>query len=82
MPDMTRLTVAQKHVIDDDDIAWEGWDAAGRPVVGALFRMGFRQPLDSVRDSETQYRRWALMKNGNPIEITDPVDRGELWGEL
>jgi hypothetical protein len=73
-----RLTGAQKRVIDDDNITWEGWDAKGRPVVGALFRMGFRQPLDSPRDGETQYRRWALLKNGDAADITDPVDRRTL----
>lgn len=30
---MNLLTLAQRRALDRDDIAWEGWDAHGQPVL-------------------------------------------------
>lgn len=78
---MRKLTAQQKRVIDDDDIAWEGWDAKNRPVVGAWFHAGHRQPMGNIadrpgvprRNAESKYERWALLKSGDAAEVSEPV---------
>jgi hypothetical protein len=72
-----RLTGAQKRVIDSDDVNWEGWDAKGRPVVGAYYYAGFLQNR-ATANPESTYRSWALKKNGDPTDVTEPVDRRSL----
>jgi hypothetical protein len=51
------LTVAQRHVIDDDEIAWHGWDASRLPVIS-----GPQWPESR-----------AIDRDGTPVEITHPV---------
>jgi hypothetical protein len=77
VPHRRRLTPSQKRVIDNDEVNWEGWDAKGRPVVGAYYYAGFLQAR-ATANAEATYRRWSILKNGEPTDITDPVDRRML----
>ena len=64
MPDR-RLTAAQRRVIDNDDVAWIGWDTKNRPVIfviAPLCALAVDRPLfgnwiwhidlETVRDHE------------------------------
>lgn len=61
--EMKKLSTQQKRVINDDRVNWEGWDAKERPVVS----------LDDWRG----FRRWAVLRNGDPTDVTEPVTKPE-----
>lgn len=71
---MRKLTGAQKRVIDNDDVAWVGWDAKNRPVVNAYYFAGFLQPrAKDRRNAEAKLKTWAIKKDGDPTEVLEPV---------
>jgi hypothetical protein len=61
MPVPHPLSAQQRRVIDNPNVHLVGFDARRRPVVRAL--SGIPQ----------QWRRWALLRNGDPADITEPV---------
>jgi hypothetical protein len=58
---MRRLSLSQRQVLRLPDVSWVGTDARGRPVVEA--RVGIPQRL----------QRWALLRSGDPADVTEPV---------
>lgn len=65
------LTIAQRRVINNDEVAWEGWDARGRPVVSARYHSGFLLPRG---DANGEIRRWAVTRDGGPTEVAEPIE--------
>jgi hypothetical protein len=75
-PIRPRLSVAQRRVVNNDDVSWVGWDDKNRPVVSAWYYAGLIQPQDPERrNKESELRTWAMTKNGDPTDITEPVTR-------
>lgn len=61
----TKLSTAQRRIIDSEGVTLEGWDAKGRPVVSMMAGI------------PAQLRRWAVLKNGDPTDITEPITHYE-----
>jgi pantothenate kinase-related protein Tda10 len=57
------LSKAQSRVVSMDGVTLEGWDAKNRPVVSAMLGI------------PNQLRRWAIKRDGDPTDVTDPVRR-------
>jgi hypothetical protein len=71
-----KLTRAQRQVINNDDVDWVGWDAKDRPVVNAYYHAGLLQPREqSRRNKESKLRTWAIARNGDAVDVTEPVIR-------
>lgn len=62
---MSRLSPAQRRVIETPGVTLEGYDASGRPVVTQM--AGIPQQL----------RRWALLRSGDPTDVEEPVSPSE-----
>jgi hypothetical protein len=71
-----KLSAPQRRVINNDDVAWVGWDAKDRPVVGAWYYAGILQPPErDRRNAASEWREWAMLKNGDPTDVSTPVVR-------
>jgi hypothetical protein len=69
-----RLSPGQRRVIGSEGVEWVGWDSRGRPVVKAYYYSGFLQPLDpDQRNSGSTLRQWAIKRDGEPIDVTYPI---------
>ena len=59
------LTTQQRRVVETATVHLVGWDAKGRPVVSGLVGIPQRR------------QTWALLKNGDPADITSPISQVE-----
>jgi hypothetical protein len=57
---------AQRRVLNIDGVRLEGWDAKNRPVVSAMLGI------------PNQLRRWAILRSGEPTNVTEPVTANGL----
>ena len=60
------FTPAQKRVLNTPGVHYLGRDEKGRPVV------------EQMAGIPQQLRRWALLKTGEPADVTGEVTRLEL----
>lgn len=77
---MTRkkLSPKQRRVINNDDIAWVGWDAKNRPVVAAWY---FGERLESAdpekRHPHAVHCEYSILWSGEWALVTQPVEKRE-----
>jgi hypothetical protein len=67
------LSMAQRDVIDNDNVAWVGWDQKDRPVVHAWYFRASIQSLDPARRAPgSVLKQWAITRRGDAINVTYP----------
>jgi hypothetical protein len=73
MPERRRLSTAQHDVIDNDRIAWVGWDQKGRPVVEAWYSgASIQSPDPDLRPPGAVLKRWAITRRGDQVNVSYP----------
>ncbi len=73
IPERRSLSMAQHHVIDNDNVAWVGWDQKARPVVRAWYFRASIQSLDPARRAPgSVLKQWAITRRGDAINVTYP----------
>lgn len=62
-----KTTPAQRRVITTEGVHLIGWDEKSRPVVEGMFGI------------PNQLRRWAILRNGDPTDVTGEVSSRRDW---